>query len=51
MNNTYWLDVIRTYVVSSDSELTQEQAQTLVENGLGSLKVVEWRFDDSLEQN
>jgi hypothetical protein len=45
----YWVSVERVYKVTSDSPLTKEQIQTLIENGQGSLKEVNWGFDEGLE--
>lgn len=44
----YWVSVEKVYKITSEEELTQQQAQGLVENGGGSLKEVNWDFDEQL---
>lgn len=44
----YWVSVERVYKLWSDVELTQEQAQALIENGQANLKEVNWDFDEAL---
>lgn len=44
----YWVEKKLTYFITSDVPLTEEQAQVLVENGVGSLKSVDWDFDPDL---
>jgi hypothetical protein len=44
----YWVSVERVYKIVSEEELTQQQAQALIEEGRGNLKEVNWDFDEQL---
>ena len=44
----YWVSVEKVYKLVSEEELTQQQAQNLIENGRGNLKEVNWDFDEQL---
>jgi hypothetical protein len=41
----YWVSMEKVYKVWSDVELTDEEVQSLIENGQGSLKEVNWEVE------
>ena len=43
---TYWVSVERVYKLWSDVKLTDEEVRSLIENGQGSLKQVNWDVEE-----
>jgi hypothetical protein len=41
----YWVSVEKVYKLWSDTELTDEEVQALIENGQGTLKEMNWGVD------
>lgn len=49
MGYEYYVEQTRGYFITSDVPLTDDEAQVLVENGVGSLKIVEWKVQNTKE--
>lgn len=47
MEHEYWVSQERVYKLVSDVALTDEEVQTLIENGQGSLKEVNWEVEEA----
>jgi hypothetical protein len=47
----YWVAIERVYKLVTAEPISQLQAQVMIENGLGSLKEINWDFDEELKEN